>query len=813
MKHPLVAPAAAFAAGIVVARLADFRPAELGVYAGGFALLAVMGHRRGWAWLRVTGASLAMLAIGVWNADRQRAPAPPPAPSGPTILTGCVVESASAASDRFQFTLELEPGFRARVSTAQPDAALRYGRLVRVTAKLRAVRGFRNPGAFDLEAWMARRDIYWSGSMGKGAAVQPLPGQCGSAWRRGLESMRASALRRIDELYPGDHYRAAMMRGLLLGDKSGIRKAWIEDFRRTGTYHALVISGSHITLVCGLLLLWRRLFGYGSRTVLLASALLAWLYALVAGGDAPVLRSAAGFSLFAVSALLCRRARVLNLLAAVALAFLAVDPGQLFDASFQLSFLAVAAIGAFLPAPEHRPRETPAQAEARLERRLVAETLQMVLRIPQGMVLTSLQWAGHLARGVWDAFRLSLAVQFGLALPMALYFHRLSATGLTANVLAVPVVSAAVPVGFAAVFTGWHKPAAMAGWLLDRSRDIVAWHARHEPTWRIADPPLWLSLALALSLVALAARWPRRWITAPFCLTFLVLLVWHPFPPETRTGVLELTAIDVGQGESLLLGLPNGELALVDGGGFPQFGRRTPPQLDIGEDVVSPYLWSRGIRRLAVIAVTHLHEDHGGGVAALIENFRPRELWTGFAPSSSAWRPLAAAAGRCGVKIRVLKQGDQVELGGLLWQTLAPAPEQPWTGKPRNNDSLVFRLRHGRHTFLLTGDIEQGVEERLLEDAAIPHVDVLKVAHHGSKRSSSDAWLDAMRPEVALLSAGTGNMYGLPNSVVLDELRARHTLVLRTDEDGLVTVRSDGRYLTLGKARWEAPEWRLLDGF
>ncbi|QOY85683.1 DNA internalization-related competence protein ComEC/Rec2 [Paludibaculum fermentans] len=810
MKNPLVAPAAAFAAGIVLVRLAGFSSAELAVCAGGFALLALFGHRHRWPWLRWTAIGLSMLAFGGLDAIWQKDPPVPPIPEGP-LLTGCVVEPAVASGDRHQFTLELQPGVRARISTSSSAGEFVYGRRVQVEATLRPVHGFHNPGAFDLEAWMARRQIYWSGSIGKNKRSEVLPGACGTPWRRGLEQLRASALARVDILYPGDAYRSAMMRGLLLGDKSGIRKAWIEDFRRTGTYHALVISGSHITLVCGILLLWRRFFGYGSRTVLVASALIAWLYSLVAGGDAPVLRSAAGFSLFAVAALLYRRTQILNLLAAVALAFLAFDPRQLFDASFQLSFLAVAAIGAFLPHPTLTLLESPNDAQALLESRLVAETLHLLFRVPMKLCLGTMRGAVQLGHFFWEALRLSAAVQVGLALPMALYFHRLSATGLTANVLAVPVVSAAVPVGFVAVFTGWHWPAAIAGWLLDVSQAIAAWHALREPAWRIADPPLWLSLALAASLVALAARWPSRLLPAALTTLFLVLLVWHPFPPSQQPGTLELTAIDVGQGESLLLSLPNGEMALVDGGGFPQFGRRTPPQMDVGEDVVSPYLWSRGIRRLSIIAVSHLHDDHCGGVAALMENFRPRELWTSFAPDAKVWRALEETARRCGVRIRVLKEGDDLDLGGVRWQTLAPARQQRWTGRPQNNDSLVFRLRHGRHSFLLTGDIEQGVERRLLEEAALQHVDVLKVAHHGSKRSSSDAWLDAMNPSVALVSAGTGNMYGLPHPRVIDQLNTHHALILRTDQDGLVTVRSDGRYLTVGKARWEPPEWRLLD--
>jgi competence protein ComEC len=216
---------------------------------------------------------------------------------------------------------------------------------------------------------------------------------------------------------------------------------------------------------------------------------------------------------------------------------------------------------------------------------------------------------------------------------------------------------------------------------------------------------------------------------------------------------------------------------------------------------------------LAVVAVTHLHDDHVGGVAALLENFRPPELWTGFAPDYPAWHRLEEKARGLGIRVRVLKQGDEFEFGGVAWQTLAPARGQPWTGKPRNDDSLVLRVRHGRHAFLLTGDIERRVEARMLEDGIPAGAQVLKVAHHGSRLSSLPPLLDHLRPAVAVISAGAGNIYRLPNAEIVRELRARHALILRTDLDGLVTVRSDGRCLTVEPSRLAGPAWTHWDLF
>jgi competence protein ComEC len=274
----------------------------------------------------------------------------------------------------------------------------------------------------------------------------------------------------------------------------------------------------------------------------------------------------------------------------------------------------------------------------------------------------------------------------------------------------------------------------------------------------------------------------------------LAIIVWHPFPPRVAPGMLELTAVDVGQGESLFLAFPEGKLMVLDGGGIPVFGRRTRSRLDIGEDVVSPYLWSRSIRRLDVLAVSHAHEDHLGGVPALLENFRPRELWTGAMPEGDpAWAALRAKALRQGVKIVPLHAGRRFSYGGAQVEVLAPAADYQPGPTPQNNDSLALRLSYGAHSFLLTGDIDRRVESELIAQGLVRRAEVLKIAHHGGKTSSSAPLLELVRPALAVISAGFENSYNNPSSEVLKRLTERHVVVLRTDLSGLVRVRTDGR--------------------
>jgi competence protein ComEC len=342
----------------------------------------------------------------------------------------------------------------------------------------------------------------------------------------------------------------------------------------------------------------------------------------------------------------------------------------------------------------------------------------------------------------------------------------------------------------------WLPAAATAGLLhavLAIVRISSAWRMSE---WRLPGPTTGCTLAcLALLTVGVWLVRARSRLALPMgaaALLAAAICILAPHSVSRRAGALEISAIDVGQGDSLFVISPDGHTMLVDAGG-PIGGATHQGNFDIGEDVVCPYLWSRHLHRLDVVVLTHAHSDHMGGMPAVLRNFRPRELWVGHNPPTPAYQQLLREAASLGITVRSFSAGDIMPFGGATVHVLAPAPAYKPRDSATNDDSLVLHLSYAGHSALLEGDAEAPSETAMLSLAGGDLAsDLLKVGHHGSKTSTTLPFLARVAPHLAVISVGPYNSYHHPRWETLDNLQLEGARTWRTDLLGISTFYIDG---------------------
>jgi competence protein ComEC len=611
------------------------------------------------------------------------------------------------------------------------------------------------------------------------------------------------------------------MDAMVLGEESFLRNATRTEYQRSGTYHVLVVSGMNLSILAFAIFWVLRQFRVDPAVAAVTTVAVSFAYAFVVGVGPPVWRAALMLATYLGARLLYRGRKMMNAIGAAALGVLIFDPRALFGASFQLTFLAVfiiAGVGSpilerttlpyarglrLLRAASYDLHVSPAVAQFRIDLRMIAGRLRRFIGERLSLALPAIFM--RVAIGVSGLIFISALMQAGLALLMAYHFHRATTMGMPANLAVIPLTQVLMPFAAAAVGLGYISTtlAQPAVWISGLALEGIAGTVHflggaHLAGASIADlrvamPSLAMMMAsitaLALAMVAVRIRRTRLAAFASVVLLFgvAVWIAFVPSRPHIRAGVMEMTTIDVGQGDSILLVTPDQHTLLIDAGGLPQWMHS---DFDLGEQVVSSYLWNRGIDHLDVVVITHPHADHYGGMPAVMANFHPRELWLSIDRPVGEFASVVVQAQRAGIAISIKKEGDEFDYGGAHFRMLAPGRDQ-LTGLMRpNDDCLVFTAAFRGTTALLEGDAERPAERPVVEEH--PSAMLLKVAHHGSASGTSADLLATVHPRYAVISVGARNVYGHPRLEVLSRLQEAAVKTYRTDEEGAVSFYLDG---------------------
>lgn len=675
----------------------------------------------------------------------------------------------------------------------------------------------------------------------------------GGGFAASVLAARGAAVERTAELFSPQ--TAGILAAAMFGDRYYLDRETAESFREGGTFHVLVISGLHITFIAGLLLYFTSRF-VRSRVRQAAIVLPAiWVFSFAVGMEKPVTRAALMFSFIIVGRAMGQTGSMLNAAGACSLMLLAWRPSDVFDASLLLTFASVfGIIATAVPVIEKlrviggwRPtRETPFPPSVPGIVRRFCEALywsEAGWRIESGRNVwrTSLFKRPLVAGGFWERLRpavrfvfeavvVSASVQLWLLPLMAIYFHRVPVAGIVLNIWTGGLVAA---MGILAV------PALVLGGIADvlampfvaaaeAASSAAVWGSRavlglglgglRMPVYSGAGRLVYFVYFIPVAALAVMLfRWdpfrikpeprPRttlkRTVAAAASMLALLLglaIVLAPFSAPEPDGRLRVDLLDVGQGDAALITFPNGETMLIDAGG--QVDYRTDAESDedfepdrarVGEMVVSEFLWELGLSHVDHIVASHADSDHLQGLIDVARNFSVgRAYFAAAQGETEESQMLYAILAERGAAAERLTAGEAMTVGGVRVDVLYPAANAS-PGLAENDRSLVLMLTFGERRFLFTGDIEAEAERLLIASGAKLEADVVKVPHHGSRTSSTEPFVRAVRPRFAVIPVGRRSRFRHPDPQVVERWQAAGAETLTTGSRGTVTFETDGQ--------------------
>lgn len=632
------------------------------------------------------------------------------------------------------------------------EEQIRIGMFLRVCGKLEEIPGPRNPGEFDSKQYYACRKIYYQ--MKDGEVCDKSIGY--SYFGQFLQEIRQKAETILDEA-AGAY--AGIFQAMILGERGNLDAETKMQYQMAGIMHILAISGLHISFVgMGFFRLLKKA-GAGNGVAGAVSAFLIYAYGIVTGGSVSAMRAVGMFLVLVGAGIAGRSYDLLSAMALSAIVLLLDAPAYLYNVSFLLSFGAVIGIGALTPE--------------------ICSLLNLKKRTAKSLAGSVIVWL--------------------ITLPIALHaYGEVSLAGVILNLLVLPtsgIVLAsgifALPVGIFVIEIAKRVvfPGKCVLFFYEKLCEVVGWIPHS--TWIAGSPQLWQCAVyyVMLGVAFTGVKWGKKAASVALVIFAVVFLGYH-----SRNG-LAITCLDIGQGDCCVLKMPGGENFLIDGG--------SSNKKNTAVYQILPYLKNQGIAILDGIFVSHTDQDHISGIEELLElcaqkltTVRVKNLilpdWD---TTGGEYEKLKMLAEQTGIRVQTVREGNLLKAKEAQIEILAP--ENGADGSDTNEDGMVMKVHFGKFRGLFTGDIGAETEKKLLD--SMEDVDFLKVAHHGSKYSTCQGFLDVVSPEIAVISCSAKNTYGHPSADTIKKLEDCGAQVEYTMKNGAITVRTDGEGIWLDR--------------
>ena len=674
---------------------------------------------------------------------------------------------------------------------------LRYGDGIELQGVLRLPNEQRNPGGFDYRSYLARRGVFGILYPNRGQEIV-LTDRSGLPILRWTETLRRRVEIVIDEAYAENRVHAQVLKGMLLGLRNELSPDILDAFRNSGSIHILAVSGLHVGLIATVCFFGFSLLRLPRKATDLLTIAAVVLYACLVGFRPSVFRASLMAVIFLISRIIERDRDLFNLLAFAALVLLLINPAQLWDIGFQLSFAAVASIVYLMPKWEG----------------FIARIIGVDRTDPPPDQDSTISLRSVWMRGVWwlaMGLGVTLSAQVGTALIGVWHFHRLYPIGLVAGLFTVGLAAFLVNVTLVSVLLGliWLPlaiPFAYANhFVLWIFLGLIEFFGQ---SWAVLKmpPPSFGFMVIYITGCFAVVHWVWVWMHRKqvMVIGLMVLAVWiWDAAWRERGRLLEVTFLDVGQGDAAFVRFPDGKTMLVDGGAnssrieVTEAGIKRRVGFDNGERTLDPFLCYEDTFTINLLLLSHPDNDHGGGFGHILREFGvKRVLGIPHQDLSKSTHQILHEIIDAKDIPHELGYAGTVDLTATAKLELLHPFDVASTNlhdRDVNNDSLVLKLTYGDVRILFTGDIGRKVELKLVESGEDLRAEIVKVPHHGSKTSSSAEFLDAVRPRYAIFSLGQRNRYRFPAEMVVERYRERECRILRTDQLGAIRLRTDGR--------------------